>query len=155
MAITTDDVLLTKIERLERSNRRIKSVVVTMAAGVAMLVALGANQAQPPKEVEAQKFVLRDETGVLRARFAANPDGAILTCYGQDGSRATLLVSGQAGTSLTLEAKGGRAIKMFVPPEINPMLVLQRTGARTVRLSPVGGEQPFNGLPPPPEPPIP
>jgi hypothetical protein len=87
--------LLERLEKLERSNRRLK------LAGLALVVALAAigvmGQARPPLQtVEAQEFVVKDAGGVVRARLGASQSAASLNLF-HEGGRASLVVSGGRG----------------------------------------------------------
>jgi hypothetical protein len=86
---------LKPLERLERSNRRLK------ICGLVVLVALAAvgmmGQARPALQtVEAQEFVVKDAGGVIRARLGASQSGASLN-LSHEGGRANLVVSGGRG----------------------------------------------------------
>lgn len=87
--------LLQRLERLERSNRRLKLWGVVALFGLATLGVMG--QARPPLQtVEAQEFVVKDAGGVVRARLGASPASVSLS-LSHEGGRANLVVAGGRG----------------------------------------------------------
>jgi hypothetical protein len=88
-------IMLQRLERLERSNRRLKLGGLAVLIGLAALGVMG--QARPPLQVvEAQEFVVKDAGGVVRARLGASPSAVSLS-LSQEGGRANLVVSGGRG----------------------------------------------------------
>ena len=68
--------LTERIERLERQNRLFKGAATVAALAVIAVVVMG--QAAPrTSTVEAQKFVLKDKTGKIRAVLGEGPDNEI------------------------------------------------------------------------------
>ena len=73
-------ILAVRVERLEAQNRRWKLISALFALSGVSLVLMGAKPADridPPMvragTVEAQEFVLKDETGHVYARLTLNP----------------------------------------------------------------------------------
>jgi hypothetical protein len=88
-------IMLQRLERLERSNRRLKLGGLAVLIGLAALGVMG--QARPPLQVvEAQEFVVKDAGGVVRARLGASPSAVSLS-LSHEGGRANLVVSGGRG----------------------------------------------------------
>jgi hypothetical protein len=79
--ITVSERLL----KLERENRRMKRVAVTASLVVMCTLIMG--QAQSVRTVEAERFVLRDSGGRVRANLAMLPGdlGPSLSLYDADG----------------------------------------------------------------------
>lgn len=96
--------------RLERQNRRLRAWAVTVLAALTAALCLG--RAAKPKTVEAQRFVLCDEQGNMRAELANVPD---------DGSKLTLF-----------DGKGRERIRLGMQP---PALLLWGEGGMRARLS--------------------
>jgi len=95
MDSSTNPLLLERLERLERSNRRLKMCGLVTLLGLAGVSAMG--QARPPlPTVEAQEFVVKDASGVVRARLGASQAGAVLS-LSHDGGRVSLGASGGRG----------------------------------------------------------
>ncbi len=68
--------LTERIERLERQNRLFEGAATVAALAVIAVVVMG--QAAPrTSTVEAQKFVLKDKTGKIRAVLGEGPDNEI------------------------------------------------------------------------------
>ena len=100
--------LLERLERLERSNRRLKICGLAVLLGVAAVGLMG--QARPALQtVEAQEFVVKDAGGVVRARLGASQSGTILS-LSHEGGRANLVVSGgrsQGAHLVVTDSPGG------------------------------------------------
>src|SRR5262249_48626090 len=89
-----DDAIALRLERLEESHRRLDgacrrwrrvgglSLVVAVAA-----TAAGARLAEKIREVEAEKFVLRDPEGRVRAILGLVDGGPRLICYDAEQRR--------------------------------------------------------------------
>jgi hypothetical protein len=86
------DNLLSKIERLEKENRRVKQI---MTSGLLILCcAFFMGQSRPGRTIEAERFIVKDSSGKTRGEFGvdhSDAGGATLTV----GS----LVAGGRGTS--------------------------------------------------------
>jgi len=87
-------ILLERIEKLERSNRRLKLGGLVLLVGLAATGVMG--QARQPQTVEAQEFVVKDAGGVVRARLGTSPAAASLSLF-HDGGRVSLVASGGRG----------------------------------------------------------
>lgn len=93
--------LLGRVERLERANRAVKMWAGVAIAGMATLALMvSCNQASTQEEslstqvVEAQKFVLRDNDGVMRAALLMTEEGAGLQIYDSEGTNVRVLLTG-------------------------------------------------------------
>jgi hypothetical protein len=108
MDVSMIPVLLQRLDKLERSNRRLKLSGLVVLLGLAAFGLMG--QARPPLQtVEAQEFVVKDAGGVVRARLGASQSAASLS-LSHEGGRATLLVSGgrAQGAHLAVSDAAGR-----------------------------------------------
>src|SRR2546422_1423096 len=75
MDTSANSGLMRRLERLERSNRRLKIFAAAVLVGLAAIGVMG--QARPPAQiVEAQEFIVRDTNGTVRARLGAYTAGA-------------------------------------------------------------------------------
>ena len=84
-------ILQTRIERLEKENRRFKKIAVAALAGVALLIVMGQTSAR--KTVEANEFVVKDAHGNVRIRLGVDPknDSAVLWMQTAKGDEAASL----------------------------------------------------------------
>jgi hypothetical protein len=95
MDVSMIPVLMQRLDKLERSNRRLKLSGLVVLVGLAAFGLMG--QARPPLQtVEAQEFVVKDASGAVRARLGTSPTAASLT-LSHEGGRASLVVSGGRG----------------------------------------------------------
>lgn len=103
------DALAQRLDRLERENRRLRRVGATLAVGVAAVVLMG--QARTPARViEAQKFVLRDESGKIHAELDLGRHGTPFLAFSdQDGkARAGLGLMPDGAPVLRLADRDGK-----------------------------------------------
>lgn len=109
MSEPTLDTLAQRLERVERENRSLRRVGVLMLVGVAAL--LIAAQATANRVVEAEKFVVRDASGKIRAELGTPPDGRVaLTLFDRDGGlRVELRVLTNGRVGLLLYDKNGKS----------------------------------------------
>jgi hypothetical protein len=95
MDVSMIPVLMQRLDKLERSNRRLKLSGLVVLVGLAAFGLMG--QARPPLQtVEAQEFVVKDAGGVVRARLGASPSAVSLS-LSHEGGRANLVVLGGRG----------------------------------------------------------
>ena len=95
----TTEILVQRLDRLERENRRLKRVGFLVAIGIAAAVLMG--QARTAgRVVEAEKFLLRDPSGKPRAQLAVRADGTSgLALYARDGKPRAGLTVGADGSA--------------------------------------------------------
>jgi hypothetical protein len=122
------ETLVGRLDRVERENRRLKLAGLVMLIGLAAVVLMG--QVTPPKVtkvVEAEKFVLLDMNGKVRAELNMWPDGSpVLKLYSEDKKpRVALGVLPDDAPSLELFGKVGKARTLLtVEPTGRPLLAL-------------------------------
>ena len=88
MSEPTMETLARRLDRLERENRRLKRAGVVILGVIAAVVLMG--QATPrkvAKVIEAEKFVLRDAVGTIRAVLGPGELGGLyhLTLFDMNG----------------------------------------------------------------------
>lgn len=124
MTTPTLDTVTQRLDRLEREVRRWRrGATVLIALAAAMLVT---GQSLPkPRLIEAEKFIVKDETGRVRAIFGAeHPDAKVrepsalrprsqgdmygLHLYGQDGRYGAGLIDEEGGGAQEGGAQGAR-----------------------------------------------
>ena len=93
MSEPTLEMLGERLERLERQNRRLKLGVLGVLVLMGSLVLMGA--AAPPKVVEAEKFVLRDDQGRERAVLDTSADRSGFRLYDAAGKKRTAIELGE------------------------------------------------------------
>lgn len=102
-----EDTLVRRLDRLERQNRRLGSLVLALCAlvGVGSLVGF----AQQDEVVWGRQFILVDTEGNKRAELGTDSDGAsILSFFDAAGRLRTELGSTRAGTGLLrIRSRGG------------------------------------------------
>jgi len=114
--------LAARLSRLERQNRWLKIGGLAALAAVGGLLLIGATA--PPKVVEAQQFVLRDENGATAATLTAMQDGPKLILYGAGEKICAALSVTKDGANLQLaDAQGDRRALLGVAAD-GPGLVL-------------------------------
>jgi hypothetical protein len=91
MESTVQDVLLARVERLERQNTRLWGSLLAVA-GLAILGLTGRVGAETKPAtsdtIEARRFVLRDETGAKRGEwFVDGLTNGRLRLFGPDGKK--------------------------------------------------------------------
>lgn len=132
-----------RLLRLERSNRRLKAGMLVVCGSALALTALGA--ATPtPRVVEANKFILRDDSGKERAELSMNGVSAIFKLLNPNGTQAATLASGDTGNgtwlldstghvreAMVVDPKGGAVFGMTHGPEKGDSLVIEDTEDRT------------------------
>ena len=106
--------MVARVEKLERDNRRTKSIgllaLATLVGLVIMAPSSGQQATNPvPNEITAKKFVLLDNRGEVRATLETRDTGwpygnrASLTLYSRDKMRKTVILSDDTLNRLSLE----------------------------------------------------
>ncbi len=75
METPTVEALAKRLETLERENHLLKRVGATLVLGSAVLAIVGTNLFRAPKQIEAERFVVKDSQGHTRAVLSVRPDG--------------------------------------------------------------------------------
>lgn len=106
-----------RLARLERSHRRMRIAFAALLASAPLLVVLsGQGQRNPDGGVlvEAQRFVVRDTAGAVRARLMADQQGRIsLTLFDKDErTRAALGVASDGSPVLVFGDPDGRTTRL-------------------------------------------
>ncbi len=81
------ELAITNIPLLERQLRKWKAFALTVTALLLALLSVGFMQAQrmPADSIRAERFVLQDERGHVRARMWVGPKGPALEFYDDQG----------------------------------------------------------------------
>jgi hypothetical protein len=133
-------VLGRRVDELERENRKLRRNgtlvmglgALMLLATASMLISLRAGTGQVAEAVEANRFVLRDADGHVRAVLGLNPDGATrLVLQDRDGRerlRLSLLADGSPGVSFTDREGRTRAVLGLLPDETSSLVFADRWG---------------------------
>lgn len=114
--------VLERLAKLERQNRRFKraGLVAMVLAGATLLL----GQATPQWKVEAERFVLKDADGKVRAELGMAGHGPLLALYDEDGARRAVFGIAERGPGIFfLDAIQKRRVALGVV-EKGPVLVL-------------------------------
>ncbi len=121
----TMETLARRLDRVERENRRLKQAGVVALAVIAAVVLMGqATESKVAKVIEAERFVLLDPSGEIRAVLIQTKGGSSLHLYDEKGKLRVGLVSGAADeTGLSLyDADGEGRAMLALKPETSPAL---------------------------------
>lgn len=126
-----------RIERLERSNRRLYALLAIIVGGLALMIFTGA--ANPPgfsKSISAESFVLVDGEGTTRAFFSMSKGRPMLSMLSADGKPALLITmnKGLAGLSL-FDQKDDRQLTMACGNGNSQIAFFNGKGAERLRIS--------------------
>lgn len=91
--------LAERVEGLERENRLLKRIGGGAILGFLALIAFGTNAFHAPREIAAEKIVLKDDRGQPRARLEMRPEGPALALLNRDGKDQALLYACDSGTT--------------------------------------------------------
>lgn len=120
MTERASDVLVRRIERLERENRRFKRVGVALALGLVAVLLMGQAPGRA-RTLEAEKLVLKDRGGKIRAVLGEDGEDRELGLYLYDGKQVPRV-------AVSLDRAGSPMLRM-----------VSEIGADRVRLDPIGG----------------
>ncbi len=106
--------LITRVNRLEKENRRMKLAGLLVLVGIAAVIVMG--QAEPSrvaKVIEAEKFVLRDTSGITRAVLGTiDPSGwAGLILFDKNPYRRSISL-GTPDPFLQFHTKEGNGVRV-------------------------------------------
>ncbi len=100
--------VLERLERLERQNRWFKRMGGLALIAVSVLILMG-QSASKGHVVEAQRFIVRDAEGLVRAELGLSDGATVLKLYGQRGTTQARLDTGTGGGQLELRDDSGKA----------------------------------------------
>lgn len=104
------DTLIQRLDQLERDNRRLRLAGALTIAGMITWALMGQAVGSSPI-VEAQRVILRDSAGKVRASFGLGGDGSPLLGL-NDGDGATRVVLGvfNGKPELTFSGSDGKVV---------------------------------------------
>ncbi len=143
-----EDVVLSRLRKVERSNRRMRTWImgliglnVVIGLGAAALLATMAKGGRPAwaaQTVSARRFVLSDARGRVRGTWSADDDGAVRWALSDSAGTERLRMSvlpegGSPGMVMTDDAGNSRVALALLPDETSTLVFADRAGyARAV-----------------------
>ena len=107
MTYANDPAIIARLERLERAQRRRRGMAIAGVLGVAALALMG--QKHAGRTVEAERFVLRDAAGHLRAELTVDGEQSVALRFKDGDGRPRLTVGTENGAALiVLNEQGGK-----------------------------------------------
>jgi len=124
------DIILQRLERLERENRRWKGLVSVTVVICSCFLLLGATNGGEPRvadELHARSFVLVDQNGTTLAQLGQLPHGTLGLGFYDEGRKARLLLSVEANgeSSMSVYGRDGRG---------SAVVMVGKEGATSLRL---------------------
>ncbi len=115
-----------RVEKLEKAVRELEpSGVVVLSPG----------RARPKRTVEAEKFVLRDEDGKMRAMLAMTEEGAALVFGDANGeARGKLVITSEGAALVLYDANGKMPARLSITPEGATLVFDDANGKMLARL---------------------
>ncbi len=99
------EVMTGRIERLERSLRRLAALTAVLGVGAVLLCCLGVRR-DAARSIDAEQITVRDRCGRIRGVLNAGADGPRLTFYGRGGAERLRIECPDGGDGL-LRLAGG------------------------------------------------
>jgi hypothetical protein len=93
MSTLSLEALADRIDRLEAQNRRLKQVALSVALASSVLAMVGFKLARNPSQVEAERFVVKDARGNMRASLSLREGEPTLALFDSRGREQVLLRS--------------------------------------------------------------
>lgn len=133
-------VLGRRVDELERENQKLRRNGLIMLGGVALmlllttvtLISMRISANAVAEVVEANRFVLRDSDGHVRAVMGVNQDGSARVALqdrdGRERLRLSLLADGSPGISFTDREGKSRAVLGLLPDETSALVFADRWG---------------------------
>lgn len=143
-----EDVVITRLRRVERSNGSLKRwvaglafvnvLLALVAAGLIFVMARGGRPAWAATTVTAQRFVLADHAGKVRGSWGIDNENAARWALSDSSGTERLRFSvlgegGSPGLAMTDDAGNTRVALAFLPDETSTLVFADRAGfARAV-----------------------
>jgi len=112
------EAVCVRLNHLERENRILKRAGVVLSFAFIAWVVLGSGFVKPAGQVVAERFILKDSSGQVRAHLSTKSDGSPeLALFGQKGSRVVSLNASADDTgSLDYFDKGDVRVSLSSTP---------------------------------------
>jgi len=142
---------LSRLERLEKENRRIKLALIfclVLSTVFAFVATMG--YVRTKNTVDAKEFLLRDQSGQIVARFGSRSVGTCLEVFGKTkNASATLCAGDESGSGLALTTNHGESRAVLsaggtmyesIGESMPPSLIIAKNGEGLVNMT-VGTDQ--------------
>ena len=101
------DLTIARVERLERAQRLWRRVAAGAVLGLAAVALMG--QKPAPRIVEAERFILRDAAGRVRAELGVDSEASVALRFRDADSMPRLSIGTENGASVVvLNEQGGK-----------------------------------------------
>lgn len=135
--MATVDELLLRVQQLERSNKRLRCFLATLAlaGGTVVLMGTAAPQHSVPPVIEAQQFVLKDAAGHERGSLFANDQVWGLVLYNRDSSKAAALAVTEGSNAVLLnDGQGKSGIAAYAKSDESNLAMFDAKGHARIEL---------------------
>jgi hypothetical protein len=102
----TDFELTRRVEHLEHENRRLKQFVITAVILIGAVLVMG--QARPARTIEAERFLLTDVDGNVKAKLDVKDGSTKLMFLDRAGHERVALTSAEDFAALEMKDDAGR-----------------------------------------------
>jgi hypothetical protein len=130
MSESSDVLIAQRVERLERAQRRWQRVAAGAVLGLIAVAVMG--QKPAPRIVEAERFILRDAAGRIRAELAVDTEQSVALRFRDADNMPRLSIGTENGASVVvLNEQGGKVRAGLVTlPQGSPALTLYDTNGK-------------------------
>lgn len=129
MDSTAFQTLSTRVDALEASNRRLRRSLALAGLTIASLAMIATRGGQPPRQIEAEQFVVKDAAGRVRASLSMLDGEPALSLRDERGEEQIMLRSNQDHSSSLEFLRHGR-LNLMLTSASNGDSVLQLFGER-------------------------
>ena len=130
MSEALDLTMAQRVERLERAQRQWRRLAVCAVLGLVGVGLMG--QKPAPRTVEAERFILRDAAGRIRAELGVDGEQSVALRFRDADNLPRLSIGTENGASvLVLNEQGGKVRAGLVTlPQGSPALTLYDTNGK-------------------------
>ena len=104
-------VVVNRLEKLESQNRRLARLVAVLLFAMTWPLLVAAERPRGAKTIDAEKLVVRDSKGMVRAELGTAPDGSALLSFSDGKGGISMALRGvAAGPILELADGSGGSV---------------------------------------------
>jgi hypothetical protein len=132
------EILVERLEKVEQTNRRLKSLLIAVCGAVLCLFIAGhferkVEAAEGPGQVlEAQELRIKDPRGRLRAKIRAGEDSVGFVLYGNNNQEEIAIAAGSQANGLKIHAPNDKTTIALIGSNDGPSVGFYDSD-RTVR----------------------